>query len=293
MAGVFALGLTGPAWGFNQPPTNLSATTFLDGGAPPGLYYINYSIFFNGRKAVDHNGDVIGGGAKVDALTQLHQLYYLADVELLGGRLGFDVLLPLVAVTAQGALFDTIPVTANTAGVGDFLAGPALQWDKGSLLGRPVFQRVESDLSMPTGKYDKKRAANPGNNLWTLDSYYSFVWLFTEKWETSARLWYAFHTENRETKVRPGQRLHFNFAVSRELLPKLRLGAAGYFLRQVADDKLAGARQADSRERVLGLGPGLVYSGGGLTAMLSHPVEFLGQNRFVGSRTTLQLIHRF
>jgi len=37
----------------------------------------------------------------------------------------------------------------------------------------------------------------------------------------------------------------------------------------------------------------LAYQGPGLTAMLSHPIEFWGQNRFVGSRTTLQLIHRF
>ncbi|MEK7384724.1 MAG: transporter, partial [Elusimicrobiota bacterium] len=177
--------------------------------------------------------------------------------------------------------------------LGDLLAGAALQWDKAVLLGRPVFQRFESDVNMPTGKYDKTKSANPGMNLWTVDSYYSFVWLFADQWETSLRAWDAFHGENPDTKVMPGQRFHVNYAVSRAVLPKLRLGATGYVYRQTTDDKIAGVRQADSRERVLAVGPGLVYQGQGLTLMLSHPIEFGGQNRFVGSRTTLQAIHRF
>jgi len=290
---LLALTLCSPAWAFNQPPANLSATTFMDGGAPPGLHYVNYSIFTDGRHAVDKDGKVISGGAKVDALSQLHQFYYLTNVSVLGGKLGFDVLMPLVSVTTQGNLYDTIPVTANTAGMGDLMTGLALQWDKGLLLGRPVFQRFESDLTLPTGKYDKTKSANPGENHWTVDSYYSFVWLFADGWETSLRLWYAFHGENPDTRVQPGQRAHLNYAVSREILPKLRLGVAGYVFRQTTDDKTAGVRQPDSRERVLAVGPGLVYQGQGLTIMLSHPIEFGGQNRFVGSRTTLQLIHKF
>ena len=284
--------LAGSAWGFNQPPANLSATTFVDGGAPPGLYYLNYSIFAEGRRAVDKDGNAIAGGAQVNAFAQLHQLYYVTDYKLFGAKFALDLLVPLVAVTAKGSL-GAVPVTANTAGVGDLLTGFALQWDEGKLLGRPLFQRFESDVSMPTGKYDKNFGANPGTHLWTVDSYYSFVWFFAEKWETSLRLWYAYHMENPDTKVQPGQRAHVNYAFSRQILPKWRLGVAGYALRQLADDKISGVRQADSRERVFALGPGLVYQGSGLTMMLSHPLEFGGQNRFVGSRTTLQLIHRF
>ena len=257
----------------------------MDGGAPVGVYYLNYSLFAEGRRAVDKNGNMIAGEAKVAAVSQLHQIYWLTQATVLGGKLGFTFLQPVVAVTAQGSLGAT-EVTANHAGLGDFVAGPALQWDKGTLLGRPLFQRVESDVIMPTGLYDKNKSANPGSNLWTIDSYYSFVWLFADKWETSLRLWYAYHSQNPALSLKPGQRAHVNYAISREITPKLRLGATGYIFRQLTDDKIAGVRQPDSRERVFGLGPGL-------TAMLSHPVEFWGQIRFVGSRTTLQLIHRF
>jgi anthranilate 1,2-dioxygenase (deaminating, decarboxylating) large subunit len=288
------LALHAPAWGFNQPPANLSATTFMDGGAPSGFYYINYSILTNGRRAVNKDGSTIDGGARVQAFVQVHQFYWLTEKRFLGGKLALDVAAPVVALTASGTLFNVVPVTANGAGMGDMLVGPALHWDGGTLLGRPFFQRVESDLILPTGKYNKNKTANPGSNHWSVDSFYSFFWLFADKWETSWRFWYAYHGKNPDTAVQPGQRVHVNYAVSRELfIPRLRVGAAGYALRQINDDKIAGIRQADSRERVVAIGPGLVYGGQGLTAMLSHPIEFWGQNRFVGARTTLQLIHKF
>lgn len=290
--GAAVLLLAGPAFAFNQPPANLSVTTFLDGGAPPGLYYLNYVIFVDGRRAVDHKGDTIPGEAKVGVLTHLTQLYWVSPWTFLGGKLAFDYTQPLVAITAQG-LLGPFPVTANRAGLGDPQIGPALQWDGGTLFGKPIFQRVESNVSVPIGLYDKNRGANPGTNLWSVDSYYSAVWRFAEAWETSWRLWYAYHGQNPATGMKPGQRAHVNFAASRALGKQWRLGAAGYVFRQLADDKVYGARMADSRERVFGLGPGLVYHGQGLTAMLSHPFEFWGQNRFIGSRTTLQLIHRF
>ena len=293
VAGLSVVLFVVPARAFNEPPANLSLTTFMDGGAPPGFYYLNYSVLVDGGRAVDKNGSTIPGGAQVVALSQLEQLYLMTNVDVLGGKLGVDALLPVTAVTAQGSFYGVVPMTANTAGLGDFLAGPTIQWDKGTLLGRPVFQRVESDVTMPTGKYDKSSLANPGSNLWTLDSYYSFVWLFADKWETSERLWYAFNGENPATRVTPGQRTHIEFAASREVLPRFRVGAVGYFYRQTTDDKVAGVRQPDSRERVAAIGPGVVYQGQALTFYLSHPIEFWGANRFVGSRTTLQLLYRF
>jgi hypothetical protein len=286
-------------WAFNEPPINLSATTFLDGGAPQGLYYLNYGIFSEGKTAIDNNGKEIPGKAKVNALVNLHQFYYVSKLKFLGASVALDVAVPLAAVTMKGQLpgpSGFIPLAGNTAGLGDFLIGPALQWDGHTFLGKPVFHRIESDWTFPTGKYDKGQMGNPGANLLTVDSYYSFVWFFHPKWETSWRLWYAFNGENKDDPrgaLKPGQLFHVNYAASYALSQQWRVGAAGYYLKQTTDDRIGGIKVMNSRERAIGFGPGIAYLGQGYAAFLSHPVEFGVRNRFKGSRTTLQIIHKF
>jgi hypothetical protein len=292
ISGLILAAFACPSHAFNQPPVNLSATTFLDGGAPPGIYYLNYVLFVEGRKAKDSEGNVIPGGAEANVLVQLNQLYLLSPYKLLGGNVGLDIVVPVVAPTVKGGI-GPFPLTANTAGMGDWVIAPALQWDGKSLFGGPLFQRVEFLVTLPTGKYDKNKLVNPGSNLLTLEPYYSFVWLFHPKWETSWRLFYALHGENDDTKTRPGRLFHANWAVSRQVSPRLRLGAAGYGLQQTTEDEVNGVKARNSKERAFAAGPGLFYTSQGLMLALSHPVEFGVRNRFQGRRTTLQFIHRF
>lgn len=288
---VFALSI--PAAAFKQPPLNLGATSFLDGGgAPPGLFLLQYVQFIEGSSAVDDSGDRIPGGARSSALASLTQVFYLTRWKLLGGYLGLDLVVPVAAPGGSGAV-GPFPVTANRAGLGDIAVGPALQWNGATLLGRPFRHRFEIYAILPTGRYDKAYAANPGSNLLTLEPYYAFTWLFAEGWETSWRFLYAFHGRNDDTDVRPGQAFHLNFALSKAVLPYFRVGASGYYLQQVTEDKIAGATASGSKERVLGIGPGLVLHTPGTTFILSHPIETAVRNRFRGSRTTLQLLFAF
>jgi hypothetical protein len=282
-------------WGFNQPPLNMSATTFLDGGAPQGFYYLNYSIFVNGDVAKDHVGNTVPGDGQVNVLTNLHQFYYHSSLRVLGGDAGFMVAVPLVALTAKGAL-GGMPLVGDTAGLGDLVFAPAIQWDHGTLLGSPVFYRAEFDITLPTGKYTNDGSIDVGSNLVTYNPYVSVVWLFQPKWETSWRFFYANHSTNKDHMrgdLKPGDAFHLNYAVSREIMPKWRLGVAGYYLNQLSNDMLDGVSQMNSRERVISAGPGFAYMGQGLTAMFSYPLEFSVENRFKGSRATLQLIHKF
>jgi len=288
--------LSREVFAFNQPPVNLSITTFLDAGAPPGLSYVNYSIFTEGREAVDNNGDVIPGNAHANVLALAHQFVYISNAKLLGANLSMDVILTVSAATVKGSL-GPMPIQANTAGLGDMIVGPTLVWNGKMLLGSPVFHRLELQTTLPTGKYDKNAGVNPGFNLTTFNPYYSFVWMFRQKWETSWRFYYAMHSTNDDSpfgKVKPGNAFHANYAVSRELLPFLRLGVAGYYFQQLSEDKINGVTATNSKERVMAVGPGLVlFSPGGNLFALSHPVEFGVKNRFKGSRTTLQIISKF
>lgn len=299
--GVFAgVGIGGLSlWGFEQPPLNLSATTFLDGGAPRGFYYLNYSIFVNGNKPMDKDGNVIPGGAHGNALTQMQQFYYYSSLRVLGGDAACMVAIPLVAVTAKGEMptpGGPAPLVSDTAGLGDFVFGPAIHWDGGQLLGGPVFYRAELTITLPTGRYSNDGKIDAGSNLTTLDPYASVVWMFLPKWETSWRFFYTVHSTNKDHykgDVKPGDVVHLNYAVSREVLPQWRLGMAGYYLQQIKEDKINGEDAQNSKERVISAGPGFAYMGQGLTAMFSYPLEFSVENRFKGSRATLQLIHKF
>lgn len=277
---------------FNQPPANLASTTFLDGGGePPGLYLLTYSQYVSGRQARDKDARAIPGGARISALAQSTQLFYLSPIKVLGGYLGFDALVPLAAITGQGAL-GPVAVTANAAGLGDLSSGLAVQWNDHLLRGRPFFHRFEIYGTFPTGDYDKNFAANPGSNVLSVEAYHAFTWLFTDAWETSWRMGYSVNGENRAVGVRPGQLFHVNYALSRSVHPKLRLGLAGYFMQQTTDDRINGASASGSRERAFAAGPGLAYTTPQVLLMLSHPMEFGVRNRFSGFRTTLQMILR-
>jgi hypothetical protein len=140
LAGALAALAPGSAYCFNQPPLNFGATSVLDAGPVfPGLYLVEYVQFGEFYRPVDKNGDTIPGGGKANSLVSIHQLWYQTPLKVLGGLLALDFLQPVVAVTGQGAL-GPIPVTANTAGLGDTVFGAALQWNDTTLFGRPLIQ---------------------------------------------------------------------------------------------------------------------------------------------------------
>lgn len=289
---VFAAAVvsSGRAMAFNQPPFNMSATSFLDGGGgPPGLYFVEYAIFVEGKKPVDNNGDVISGAAHVNVLTLLNQFVYQSNLGVLGGKLMGTVLIPVVAPTARGSM-GSYPVAADTAGLGDPIAGAGVQW-AGSLLGKPFFHRAELDVTFPVGKYNKTMVS-PGSNLNVYEPYYVCTWIPDPLWDVNLKVFYAFNGRNDDTRVKPGQLLHFNFAASRQVWSKWRLGASGYYARQTTADKGPNTTM-NAKEKVMAVGPGVVYQGEGLMMMLTHPIEFGVRNRFQGSRTTLQFVHKF
>ncbi len=290
---VVALGVSARA---AQPPLNMCATTLLDGGPPPGFYYLNYAIFTEGKKFRDGDGNEVANMGKLNTFSQLHQFYYIADFNVLGAHPALDVLVPVAALTARGGTAGPFSLNSNTAGLGDLVVGPALHWDGRTLFGKPVFHRVELDLTIPTGKYSKDQLFNPGSNLHTIEAYYSLVMILPPKWETSWRFFYAHHSENKDHlfgRLKPGAVVHANYALSRQVGEKWRVGAAGYYLQQLREDELNGAKQVKSKERVVSIGPAVHYGVPGWSLVVSHPVEFAVRNRFQGSRTTLQLIHRF
>lgn len=298
IAGLVALLFASSAFAFNQPPMNLGLTDILDGALPgPGTYFTQYIQAFRSSEFKDGNGDKIPGQPRVGSLLVMNQFVHVYKHQVLGGHVGADVLLPIVSISGNG-------IPTNPAVVGDLTVGPFLQWFDTKLLGRPFLQRVELDISMPTGEYSDAYALNPGSNLWVIEPYYAFSWFLTPQLSTSWRIHYTYSTENDElnpnpsngfaTKVTPGQAFHFNYSFEYELFKNFRAAVAGYYLKQLSEDELDGVKRNDSEEQVFGIGPAVHWVVTPNFSMgLKTAFESAVENRPEGNRTTFRWTYKF
>lgn len=289
--------LATPVAAFDQPlPLNLGFTSFLDGGPPagPGFYFTEYVQFITADQLTDHPASP---NADIDAWVSLNQFIYQSDKKVwLGGKWGLDVIVPLVSIDASD---NNGIVTDNGTGLSDIYVGPYLQWDPIMGANGPKFmQRVELQFILPTGKYDSTKALNPGSNFFSFDPYWAGTYFFTPKLTASWRLHYLWNAKNNDpfgaSNAQAGQAIHGNFAAAYELMPnRLRAGVNGYFLSQVSDSEVNGVKNS-TREQVLALGPGALYSFSKETHLFANVYfETNVHNRPEGERFNLRLVHHF
>jgi hypothetical protein len=89
--------------------------------------------------------------------------------------------------------------------------------------------------------------------------------------------------------MQPGQAFHINYATSYELWKNVRLGFNGYWLQQLTDHQINGSDVRKSRERTVGLGPGLQLGGGTIWFRLNGYVETDVRNRPSGIIVTFRI----
>ena len=275
------------------PPVNLGDTSFEDGIAFPGWLVEETFGYYHAGQFNDHQGDKIPGSNKLTIMSATTHVAFLSRFRLLGGFYGAEVLLPLADVDADTSFG---PKERNQ-GAGDLIVSPViLQWTDQKLFGMPFFQRVVLAATLPTGKYDRNRAVNIGNNMVSINPYYAFTIMPTDKIELSARLHYLWNSENDEPfagsgagTTQPGQAFHANYAASYEVVKGLRIGVNGYVLQQLTEDKVDGQSQVNSKERVFGIGPGMKLSGNGVSLYLNSYFETGAENRPEGTKVIFRL----
>jgi hypothetical protein len=288
IAVLIAIATIGSVQAYDLPVVNLGATSFLDGAPPagPGFYFAEYLQYYHTKRFEDGPPT-----ANLDVYASLSQLLYQSNQKVLfGGKWGMDVILPVIDfdLDANGA-----PLTANSAGIGDVLVGPYLQWDP--IMGKngPVFMhRIELQFITPTGRYNQNDALNPGSHFLSFDPYWSATWLPTPKCEVSWRVHYLWNDSNDDTNTQAGQAVHLNLATSYDLIPhKLRAGVNSYYLKQTTDSKGTGG---SGREQVIGVGPGLLYSFSQNDHLFANVYfEMCAENRTEGQRYNLRWVHHF
>jgi len=312
---LIAAGLAGgavpSAQAYGLPSVNLGFTSFLDGAPPagPGWYAQQYVQFYRNARLRDAEGNSLllptprgPEKAEVDATIGLTQLLYQSDQPLLaGGKWGINAILPYATLDIDPS--DNFVLATNNSNMGDLLIGPYLQWDPVMGPQGPRFvQRVELQMIFPTGTYNADRALNVGSNFFSFNPYWAATAFLNPKWTASWRLHYLWNDENSDPftplgarNSQAGQAIHANFASAYEILPnQLRLGVNGYYLTQITDDKVDGRRVSDTKEQVLGLGPGLVYHFSRHTHLFANAYwESQAENRPEGTRLNLRLVYHF
>ena len=300
LAAVCALLVTFSAWAYDQPAVNLGFTSFLDGGPPAGAgwYFTQYGQFYTSDRFTDLP---FPGDPRLDAWIGLSQLIYQSDQAVFGtARWGMDLILPVAVfdLSARGT-----PLRAND-GIGDLLVGPFLQWDPIMGDAGPVFMhRIEFQTIWPTGEYDRRYAINPGANVFSFNPYWAATWFVAPKASVSWRVHYLWNDRNDRPNVpdpevrhtQAGQAMHANFAADYEVLERrLRVGINGYYLKQLENSEVNGERVPDSKEQVLGIGPGLIWSFNQDQHLFANVyIEAAAENRTEGQRFNLRYVHHF
>ncbi|MFW5815822.1 MAG: SphA family protein [Wenzhouxiangella sp.] len=248
------------------PPINLGNTNFMDGRALPGTMFQQTLIAADADRFSDNNGATQPAPDGLRTVGIATQVAWLSDHKLLGANWGAEFILPLVHVD-----LDVVPgLDDRQSGFGDLFLSPlVLQWPEKRLLGKPFWQRLNLNFTVPLGRYDRNRLANTGTNTYRANPHYAATWMFSQRWEISARFHYLWNGRNNDPSpalgadwTQAGEAVHTNLAISREIAPGLRLGLAGYHLRQISDDRIDGRQVRDSREQVVGFGPGIRFQRG-------------------------------
>lgn len=281
------------------PPVNLGDTSFEDGIAFPGWLVEETIGYYHAGRFNDHQGDKVPGPNRLTTVSATTHVAYLSKLQLLGGFYGAEILLPLADVD----LDTSFGPKDREWGVGDLIVSPfILQWTDHKLFGVPYFHRFVFSVSLPTGKYDRNRPVNIGSNMVSINPYYAFTIMPTDKLELSARLHYLWNSENDDPSagsgagdVQPGQAFHANYAVSYEVIKGVRLGINGYALQQLTKDKIDGRSQANSEERVFGIGPGIKLDSrtSGVSLYVNSYFETGAENRPEGTKVVFRLSKTF
>jgi hypothetical protein len=293
MAGMFCA-LASPFLCFAQvqlPTVNLGDTNFEDAFGGPGWLLQEFPEAYVASELKDSHGKTIPGSNRVTAYSTTTHVAFVSKKRLLGGWLSAEVLQPLVDLDVELAN----GTSSRVRGLADLTVGTGLQWAPKKIGKGVLVHRVVFDVGLPTGKYSDRRPVNIGNHLVVVNPYYALTYE-RKKIEFSARLHYLWNSANNDPFVgfgignmQPGQAIHLNYAASYELWKNVRIGFNGYWLQQLTDHEINGNDVPNSRERTVGLGPGIQLGGRTIWFRLNSYMETDVRNRPSGIAVTFRI----
>jgi hypothetical protein len=227
------------------------------GMPPPGWYSTTYFNRYSADSLVDNTGDMALESFRFRVIALTPRIDWVRPVSLLGAdRWGTLFLVPWLDLDLALSPAPGVVVRGTNRGFGDLTMGNGLHWS---------FRKFEMinavDVGFPTGAYNASELVNPGLNHWVVRLNTMGTWRPGPDWEVSYRLHTDFNFRNPATDYVSGETVYLNWAAGWKPAPPLTLGVAGYFLRQITDDRQAGqvVGPDGNRVRVAGMGPCIKY----------------------------------
>jgi hypothetical protein len=258
---------------------------------PPGLWLRDYNSFYYAGQVNDAHGNKIGAAdASAFVYANVPRLLWITDVQVLGGYLGVDALLPLV-YTEIKANTPGGPFHNQTFGIGDVFAEGTWsrhlqQWDLA--LGAGVWA--------PTGDFDMNNPTLAGKGYWTEMLTAGATWYPDQekRWSLSVLNRYEFNQEQRDTDITPGQAYTVEGGLSYGVTKTIDVGAVGYYQQLVTGDTGPSNLQR-AHDRVAAIGPEVsaFFPSMMLGLSLRYEYEFLAESRLQGHTVTLTLTKKF
>lgn len=245
--------------------TENGTTAFPNGGEdflvagmpPPGWYALLYGNHYHADSLVDDRGAALLPGFDLKVNVAALRLDWIKPVSFLGAdRWGTLLFMPVINLDLSFSPAPGVLLNGSKRGLGDFTLGNGLHW---------TFQKFEMvnavDVVLPVGAYAETDLVNPGQNRWVGRLNHMGTWHPTSFWDISYRLHWDYNFNNPDSDYHSGQTLYLNWAAGWKPTPPLMVGVAGYFLRQLTDDRQAGHVVGPDgyRSRVDGIGPCIKY----------------------------------
>ncbi|MET3981865.1 hypothetical protein ABIB62_004481 [Mucilaginibacter sp. UYP25] len=227
------------------------------------------------------------------------QIIYTTKQVVTDGLLGFTFLVTNVKISASGTT-GSLPAV-NPGLLGDIIVGSSVQWSDRHIFNMNYSSRFETDLTLPTGAFDRKYQINSGSHLVTITSYYAFTLSPSARFAISMRHMVSYNFKDIDTDTRRGASYNANYAFEFELAKNLRLELAGYYIFQLFQDSKNGDSHyyqdrygiLTTKERAFAYGPGFSYvTPKGLLIELKSMWETASRNRPEGVRSALLMAYK-
>ena len=253
---------------------------------PPGMYLIDYSLYYGASDFMDANGDEINAPFDLTVWGNIVRLINVTDKRIFGGQWVQHAFFPVLYldVTTPGG-------SDHSFGIGDVIVDPfILAWHT-----KHLHWAVGLDTYIPVGKYYKGDLANLGRNYWTFEPVAAMTYLSDGGFDASLKVMYDINTRNDDTDYKSGDEFHFDWALGKRL-GKCVLGVGGYYYKQVTGDDgtvmtPAGPVDAgDNKGQTIAIGPQIACQYKGISLVLKYQREFESENKFEGDKVWFKLI---